>query len=107
DAAATDLQRGGAEALLARLGGKPLPEGLLDLSGFRARGERAASYEEGRRRLEQAALDNVAAGDRELLQELLNRFDAAYAAAKERESALDFEDLQLAARTLLREHPEI
>ncbi len=83
------------------------PERLLDLAAFRNRGERAASYEEARKRVEQAALDTIAAGDRELLQELLERFDAAYSGAKERESALDFEDLQLAARDLLAAHPEI
>ena len=79
----------------------------MELSGFRASGERAASYEEARRLVEQAALDEAAARDRDLLQELLNRFAAAYAEAKARESALDFEDLQLAARDLLRDHAEI
>jgi ATP-dependent exoDNAse (exonuclease V) beta subunit len=39
----------------------------------------------------------------ELLQELLHGFAAQYAAAKDRESALDFEDLQLHARDLLRD----
>jgi ATP-dependent exoDNAse (exonuclease V) beta subunit len=46
-------------------------------------------------------LENLAARDRALLQELLTTFEAAYAEAKERESALDFEDLQLRARELL------
>src|SRR5205823_11627590 len=57
--------------------------------------------------VERAALDEAAARDRELLQELLERFAVSYAEAKSRESALDFEDLQLAARDLLRDHPEI
>ena len=107
DAAATTLARDDSAALLALIDSGPLPDRLLDLSAFRARGERAASYEEARKRVEQAALDSIAAGDRELLQELLNRFHEAYSGAKERESALDFEDLQLAARDLLRDHPEI
>ncbi len=107
DAAATDKQRGAARALLDLLGAMRSPDRLLDLSEFRARGERAASYEEARKRAEQAALDNAAAGDRDLLQELLDRFAAAYSVAKERESALDFEDLQLAARDLLRDHDAI
>jgi ATP-dependent exoDNAse (exonuclease V) beta subunit len=107
DAEATATQRENAAAAGALLDGRPLPDRLLDLSGFRARGERAASYEEARKRVEQAALDTIAAGDRELLQELLGRFHAAYSVAKERESALDFEDLQLAARNLLDGHPEI
>jgi ATP-dependent helicase/nuclease subunit A len=107
DARATPNQRDNAGAALGVLDGRPLPDRLLDLSTFRARGERAATYEEARKRVEQAALDTIAAGDRELLQELLERFHAAYSAAKERESALDFEDLQLTARDLLRDHPEI
>ena len=45
--------------------------------------------------------------DRDLLQQLLNGFAEAYAAAKRRESALDFDDLQLAARALLRDNPGI
>src|SRR4051794_2879318 len=80
---------------------------LLDLSGLRLRGERAASYEETRRAVEQAALDELAARDRDLLQELLNGFAAAYQEAKDRESALDFEDLQLRARDLLRDDEAI
>jgi ATP-dependent helicase/nuclease subunit A len=83
------------------------PEQLLDLSEFRRRGERAASYEEARKSVEQAALDELAAADRELLQELLTAFAAAYQEAKDRESALDFEDLQLRARDLLRDNEDI
>ena len=83
------------------------PERLLDLSELRRRGERAASYEDARRALEQAALDELAAGDRDLLQELLTAFAAAYQEAKDRESALDFEDLQLRARDLLRDDAAI
>src|SRR5204863_336644 len=56
---------------------------------------------------EQAALDELATRDRDLLQELLEGFARAYAGAKERESGVDFEDLQLNARDLLREHEEI
>jgi len=78
-----------------------LPETLIDLSPLRAHGPRAASFEDARKSLEQAALELVAARDRELLQELLDLFAAEYRAAKERESALDFEDLQLLARDLL------
>ena len=107
DAAATDTQRGNAQQLLALLERDTRPDRLMELSGFRASGERAASYEEARRSVEQAALDEAAARDRDLLQELLERFAAAYAEAKARESALDFEDLQLAARDLLRDNPAI
>ena len=47
------------------------------------------------------ALEEVAMRDRELLEELLRLFDSCYRAAKDRESAVDFEDLQLMARELL------
>ena len=86
---------------------RTLPERLLDLGELKARGERAGTYEEARRGVEQAALDELAARDRDLLQELLGGFERAYRAAKERESALDFEDLQLLARDLLRENAEV
>ncbi len=78
-----------------------LPETLIDLAALRTRGDRAASFDEARKGLEQAALELAAAQDRELLQKLLDLFAAEYQAAKERESALDFEDLQILARNLL------
>src|SRR5207249_4637745 len=80
---------------------------LFDLGDLRLRGERAASYEEARKRVEQAALAELAAADRDLLQELLTGFAAAYQEGKDRESALDFEDLQLRARDLLRDDESI
>jgi ATP-dependent exoDNAse (exonuclease V) beta subunit len=83
------------------------PDRLLDLSGLRLRGERAGTYEEARLAVEQAALDELAARDRDLLQELLTGFAEAYQEAKDRESALDFEDLQLRARDLLRDDEAI
>ncbi len=49
----------------------------------------------------------LAAHDKALLQELLDLFAAEYQAGKERESALDFEDLQLLARDLMRDNAEI
>jgi ATP-dependent exoDNAse (exonuclease V) beta subunit len=107
DPGATEIQQANAGTLLSLLERDPHPDTLIDLAGFRAAGERAASYNEARKRVEQAALDRLAAADRTHLQELLTGFAAAYASAKERESALDFEDLQLAARDLLRDHPEI
>src|SRR5262249_31690558 len=51
---------------------------------------------------ERAALEELAARDRDLLQELLDGFADAYDGAKRRESVVDFEDLQLATRDLLR-----
>ncbi len=107
DPEAKDEARAAAAQALALTEAPQPPERLLDLSGLRARGERAASYEEARKTVEQAALDELALRDRELLQELLLGFADAYAAAKDRESALDFEDLQLKARDLLREHESL
>ncbi len=104
DVGATEAARAAAAQALALTEAPQLPERLLDLSGLRARGERAATYEEARGAVEQAALDALALRDRELLQELLLGFAEAYAAAKDRESALDFEDLQLRARDLLQEN---
>ena len=80
---------------------------LFDLGDLKVRGERAATYEEARKLLEQAALDELAAADRDLLQELLAGFATAYQEGKDRESALDFEDLQLRARDLLRDDESI
>jgi len=107
ETSATDNQRRSAEEALRLLEGSPLPERLVDLSGLASRGVRAASFELARKGLERAALEELAAGDRDLLQELLEDFAAEYAAAKRRESAVDFEDLQLAARDLLRDHEAV
>jgi ATP-dependent helicase/nuclease subunit A len=107
DVDATELARANAGRLLELVAGEPLPERLLDLTDHRARGERAATYEEARQAVEQAALDELAAHDRDLLQVLLDGFAESYAAAKARESALDFEDLQLVARDLLRDNETI
>jgi ATP-dependent helicase/nuclease subunit A len=105
--AARDLADETAQQALTLLEDDPRPERLLDLGDLRGRGERAVVYEEARRRVEQAALDELAAADRDLLQELLTAFAAAYQEAKDRESALDFEDLQLRARDLLRDDDAI
>src|SRR5205823_7619760 len=82
DAAATDNQRSAARQLLALLERDTRPDRLMELSGFRASGERAASYEDARRATERAALDEAASRDRALLQELLERFAESYADAK-------------------------
>jgi ATP-dependent helicase/nuclease subunit A len=103
DASATATQRRNAgEVLRVATEGSPA-ERLVDLSAFACRGARAASFELARKAAERAALEELAALDRDLLQELLEGFAAEYAAAKRRESVVDFEDLQLAARDLLRD----
>ncbi len=101
DGGATELQRQAAAAALALVEATTLPERLLELDAFTARGPRAASFNEAREALRAAALEELAARDRELLEELLAAFGDAYARAKDRESALDFEDLQLRVRDLL------
>src|SRR5439155_10695917 len=103
DRAAGDPQRETARQALVLLERDVRADRLFDLSGLHARGERAATYDEARRAVEQAALDELAAADRDLLQDLLTEFAVAYQESKDRESALDFEDLQLRARDLLRD----
>ena len=107
DPDATDAQRRTAGELLELLARDVRPDRLMSLGGFKARGDRAAAYCETLGAVEQAALDEAAARDRALLQELLTVFAERYAEAKARESALDFEDLQLEARELLRSQPEL
>jgi ATP-dependent helicase/nuclease subunit A len=107
DAEAGDVARETSRQALILLETDVRADRLLDLADLKLRGERAATYEEARRRLEQAALDELAAHDRDLLQGLLTAFAATYQEAKDRESALDFEDLQLRARDLLRGDDEI
>jgi len=107
DSGATDAARDTARQALGLLESDARPDRLFDLGDLRLRGERAATYEEARHSVEQAALDELAAADRDLLQELLTGFAAAYQEGKDRESALDFEDLQLRARDLLRDDEAI
>lgn len=91
-------------AAAAPVGDARDPARFLDLSELRA-GSRAAdevaAYDDALAAVESAALEAVASRDRDLLQALLVAFDGAYRSAKARESALDFEDLQLLARDLL------
>jgi ATP-dependent helicase/nuclease subunit A len=107
DTSAGDAQREAARLLLGLLASGAHADRLVDLGDLRLRGERAATYEEARRAVEQTALDELAAADRDLLQELLAGFAETYQSAKDRESALDFEDLQLRARDLLRDDDSI
>jgi ATP-dependent exoDNAse (exonuclease V) beta subunit len=107
DPEATGAQQRTAAELLELLDRDQRPDRLMNLNGFKARGDRAAGYCEALSGVEQAALDEAAARDRALLQELLTLFGRRYAEAKARESALDFEDLQLEARDLLRSQTEL
>jgi ATP-dependent helicase/nuclease subunit A len=106
DPRAGETLRALAERTLGAVRPDTPAEALLDLSDLEVprRGpdaDRAAALGDALAALEHAALDEVAASDRGLLEELLHRFETSYAAAKERESAVDFEDLQLRARDLL------
>jgi ATP-dependent exoDNAse (exonuclease V) beta subunit len=107
DPEATETQQRNTSELLELLARDLRPDRLMSLSGFRARGDRAAAYCDALAAVEQAALDEAAARDRALLQELLTMFAERYSEAKVHESALDFEDLQLEARDLLRSQPEL
>ncbi|TMK69513.1 MAG: hypothetical protein E6G50_12185 [Actinobacteria bacterium] len=107
DAGASETTREAARQALTIAETETAADRLFELSGLKLRGERAATYEEARLGVEQAALDELAARDRDLLQELLAGFAAAYQDAKDQESALDFEDLQLRARDLLRDDEAI
>jgi len=102
DTRATEAQGAAAAAALDLVQTTALPERLLVLDELRPKGPRAASFGEARDAVVAAALESLAARDRELLEDLLRAFGVAYQAAKDRESALDFEDLQLRARDLLR-----
>ena len=103
----TDAQLQAASGLLELLDRDLRPDRLMSLGTYKARGDRAAAYCDALAAVEQAALDEAAARDRALLQDLLTLFAARYAEAKARESALDFEDLQLEARDLLRSQPDL
>ena len=107
DAAATPTQRANAAEALRLLTEHAPPERVVDLSALQCKGARAAGFEQARKAAERAALDELAALDRDLLQELLIGFAAEYAESKRREAAVDFEDLQLAARDLLRGNDDL
>jgi ATP-dependent helicase/nuclease subunit A len=101
---AADAGRSQVARALELLDASPSADRLLDLSAVAVRGrgkDRFSAYEGARAALEQTALNVAAVRDRDLLQDLLSRFETAYQEAKDRESALDFEDLQLCTRSLL------
>ena len=66
-----------------------------------------AAYAEAWARYRQAVIDAQAAPAAALLGELLGGYADAYAAAKRARSAVDFSDLELLARDLLRDAPAI
>jgi ATP-dependent helicase/nuclease subunit A len=99
-----EVGRSQAARAVELLDSSPPVDLLLDLSVLAVKGrgtERFAAYEAARLALEQTALNVAAVRDRGLLQELLELLGDTYQQAKDAESALDFEDLQLRARDLL------
>ncbi len=65
------------------------------------------AYVEAREAFERACADHHAARQIGLFDDLLVRYAEAYAALKAARGALDFDDLELRARDLLRDHPAI
>ena len=96
-------------ALALATGPAPRADELLDLEDLRPTEKIPAltGLKDALATVESAALDEMASRDRELLEELLRGFDAAYREAKARESGVDFEDLQLYARDLLLSSEEV
>jgi ATP-dependent helicase/nuclease subunit A len=97
--------------LAAAYGVAQLERLVLDAHGeLRSRGESHPRLPpvggEGAQRQEPAP-DAHARQTCALIDELLGRFDAAYEQAKRRRRALDFDDLELRARDLLRDHAVI
>jgi ATP-dependent exoDNAse (exonuclease V) beta subunit len=99
---------GKADGLVALLDSAEDAAPLTDLSAYRLR--KAAANQEYNDRLaglEQAARDELAAGDLEELERLLVLLDAAYRDLKDARSLIDFADLELRARDLLRARPDL
>jgi len=108
DGEAPEQARLRARELLELFDAHPSTEDLLHLDAFKLRkSARTEGYEQARKELEQVAWDELALRDRDLLQELLTTFDRAYRTAKDAASALDFEDLQLYTRELLRSDTQV
>jgi ATP-dependent helicase/nuclease subunit A len=97
-----------ADGLAALLDGGGDAAALTDLSPYRLRRvDGNAAYNDALAELEQAARDNVAAGDLAELGRLLALLDGAYRDLKDARSLVDFADLELRARDLLRARPQI
>jgi ATP-dependent helicase/nuclease subunit A len=102
------------QALLSSLVGTEVPElAALDGAGFKPGNTKAlqsdecAAYLAALEAFAGAWRDTLAAGAVALLDELLRRYADAYAESKRARAALDFDDLELLARDLLRGAPAI
>ena len=92
-------------------GAEPSLSQLVDarLSGFAAalNSPAAEAYEQARSDCEEAVGDALGAAAVALLDDLLRRFGERFAAAKRARGAADFDDLELAAAALLRDHEDV
>ena len=96
------------DALTAVLDAGPAAAALTDLSAHRLRKAAAnQDYNDALAELEQAARDEVASADLAELERLLALLDAAYRDLKDARSLVDFADLELRARDLLRARPDL
>ncbi|HYX84907.1 MAG TPA: UvrD-helicase domain-containing protein [Gaiellales bacterium] len=105
---AAGVDRDEAAALVARLDAGAGAAELADLSDYRLRN--VAAHQElnaAREQVEQAARDVLAAADLAELDRLLRMLDASYRELKDARSLVDFADLELRARDLLTERPEL
>jgi ATP-dependent helicase/nuclease subunit A len=93
------------ERILAAGGGPPLPGALDDArlpSGARAlEHDDCSAYRSAWEQYRAACADHHARPALALIDRLLDRFGAAYAAAKDARAGVDFEDLELRVRDLL------
>jgi ATP-dependent helicase/nuclease subunit A len=104
-AAAEHPDRDEARALIAAVDAGD-PRDLCDLARCRIRNVEAYhEYNAAREALETAARDAVAVADLGLLNALMAEFAGAYQELKDRRSLVDFADLELRARDLLRADP--
>ncbi len=107
-AAALAGQRDEAARLVALIDAGGESDRLCDLARYRVRNTQThREYNLARGELEQAARDVAAAAQLELLQVLVDGFAAAYGGLKDSRSLLDFTDLELRTRDLLRDRPDL
>ena len=97
-----------ARALIAAIEGASGPVELADLAAHRVRNVAAhRDYNAARRALEDAARDVAAVDDLAHVEALVRLLDASYQELKDVRGLVDFADLELRARALLREHPAV
>jgi len=99
-----------AYAVAATADGRPPTED--EVAGWRfsskpLAGPEIDAYEAARATLERRVVEERFAHHYEYLSELVELFGEEYSRRKDQRSALDFEDLQLCARRLLRDRPDV